>query len=209
MIGYRNFAKALAAIFFLIFAFSIQIRAQDDPPDPDFYGLPAGTTITVRMDNEINTKSASVDDTFTVTVADPVEIDGLVVLPAGTVIEGRITEAKAASFGRKDGVLEVRFETLYIDSGRSRAIDGIPERDQPHSDRNASDLFTAIGSAAAGGVLGAAAAGGKGAVIGAGLGTGGGLGAVLLRKGSELRIRENEEFRVRLLKPVSLPARGY
>ncbi|HUF05208.1 MAG TPA: hypothetical protein VMM38_13665 [Aridibacter sp.] len=209
MIDYRIKAAALAANFLLIFAINIQIQAQDEPPDPDFYGLPAGTKIKVRMDNEINSGSSSVNDTFTVTVSEPIEIDGMVVLAIGTVIEGRVTEVKSASAGRNDGMLEVVFETLFIDAERKRDIEGVIERVAANETSDTGDILIALGSTAAGGILGSAVAGGKGALIGAGIGAGGGLGAVLLKKGSEMRIKENEEFRVRLTKAVSLPARGY
>lgn len=209
MIDNRTRAKALAASSLLIFALSIHPRAQEEPPDPDFHGLPAGSEIKVRMDNEISSKSSSVNDTFTVTVSEPVEIDGIVVLPIGTVIEGRVTKVRPASAGRTDGVLEVVFETLFIDAERKRDIEGLIERDAAEEESDAGDILIALGSTAAGGILGSAVGGGKGALIGAGVGAGGGLGAVLLKKGSEARIRENEEFRVRLTRRVSLPVRGY
>lgn len=209
MLDYRINALALAAKFLLIFAFSFQIQAQDEPPDPRFYGLPAGTKIKVRMDNEINSRSSSVNDTFTVTVSEPIEIDGIVVLAIGTVIEGRVTEVKSASAARSDGTLEVVFETLFIDAERKRDINGVIERDAADESSGTGDILIALGSTAAGGILGSAVGGGRGALIGAGIGAGGGLGAVLLKKGSEMRIRENEEFRIRLTKAVSLPVRGY
>ncbi|QQS42556.1 MAG: hypothetical protein IPM63_06380 [Acidobacteriota bacterium] len=209
MIDYRIKAKALAASSLLIFALSIQIRAQDEPADQNFHGLPAGSEIKVTMDNEINSKSSSVDDTFTVTISEPIEIDGIVVLPIGAVIEGRVTKVRPASAGRTDGILEVVFETLFIDAERKRDIEGLIERDAADEQSNTGDILIALGSTAAGGILGSAVGGGKGALIGAGIGAGGGLGAVLLKKGAEARIRENEEFRVRLTKPVSLPVRGY
>lgn len=209
MIDYRVKAAVLSASFFLIFAFNFQIQAQDEPPDPKFYGLPAGTKIKVRMDNEINSESSSVNDTFTVTVSEPIEIDGMVVLAIGTVIEGRVTEVKSASAARTDGTLEVVFETLFIDAERKRDIEGVIERDAADGSSEKGDILIALGSTAAGGILGSAIGGGRGALIGAGIGAGGGLGAVLLKKGSEARIKENEEFRIRLTKRVSLPIRGY
>ncbi|REJ79066.1 MAG: hypothetical protein DWQ47_06390 [Acidobacteria bacterium] len=204
----RFSTKVLTASLSLIFAISSQVLAQDPEADPEFFGLPAGTEIVVSMDNEINSMSASVDDTFTVTVSEPVEVDGEIMLPVGTIIEGRVLNAAKAAYGRKDGVLEVEFQTLYLERGRKRAIKGTLEREAPEDDDHF-DVIAMLGGGAAGGVAGSAAAKGKGALIGTAIGVTTGLGAVLLRKGKDIRILEKENFRVRLTHSVSLPARGY
>lgn len=209
MFHYRSpLAKHLLTSL-LIFSIYSQVLAQVRTDSEAFYGLPAGTRITVRMDNEINSVSSSVDDTFTATVSEPVKVDGDVVLPTGIVLEGRVTKAKKAAIGRKDGVLEVRFETLYLDRDRKRAIEGVLEPLGNSGHSSSFDLLAVLGGAAGGGLIGTAAGSGKGTLIGAGLGIGVGLGAVLFKKGADVHIAANEEFRVRLTKPVPLPAKGF
>ena len=103
----------------LFVIFNAAVNAQNN------YELPSGTKFRVRMDNEINSKVSSKDDTFTATVFEPVRISETVVLPVGTVIEGRITKVRRASAGNKNGEMEVRFETMRFTEGenaRSKAF---------------------------------------------------------------------------------------
>lgn len=205
----RDATAVFAAQVLLIFAFSGQHYSQDPAPNRRFYGIPAGTEITVKMDNEINSRSSRVDDTFTVTVSEPVEVDGAVVLPTGSVIEGRVTSVRKAAAGRKDGSLGIIFETLILGNDKSRPIEGVIEREDEEPETHAADILTVIGGTAAGTVLGTTLGSKSGTLLGSAVGGGAGIGMVLLKKGSEFRIRADEEFRVRLTRSVELPAIGY
>ena len=96
-----NFIARVSKIFavsFLLFVNFIAVFSQSD----SIYRLPAGTKIRLSMDAEINSKVSSVDDTFTATVSKPLTVRNAVVLPAGTVIEGRIIKVSNAGFGGKN-----------------------------------------------------------------------------------------------------------
>ena len=88
--NFWRLATKIFAFFSLIFVSFISVNAQTD----SIYQLPAGTKIRVRMDNEINSKVSGVNDTFTATIAEPVKVREAVVLPIGTIIEGRIKKVK-------------------------------------------------------------------------------------------------------------------
>src|SRR4051794_29291805 len=92
------------AVPFLIFASSAAAFGQSD----SIYRLPAGTRIQLSMDSEIGSRVSSVDDTFTTTVAAPIKVRNAVVLPAGTVIEGRVTKVSSARAGGRNGRMEIR-----------------------------------------------------------------------------------------------------
>ncbi len=204
-----NKTAVFATFSILIFAGISQSSAQDTEDGPDFYGIPAGTVIRVKMDNEINSESSNPGDTFTVTVADPVEIDGLVVLPIGTMIEGRVHTVKRAALGRRDGKLAVIFQTLFLDAGLKRDIEGDIELAAPKRNGSPTSILTVIGGGVAGAVVGAITQANNGALFGAGIGGGAALGALLLKKGSMQRIPAGSEFGIRLRKPVRLPAKGF
>lgn len=163
----------------------------------------------VRMDNEINSKVSSVNDTFTATVLKPVMVRGAAILPAGAIIEGRIVEVKSASAGNKNGSFKVKFETLRLPTGAKRTIDA----DLANVDfKKSSSFFSTIAivsSTAVGAILGTVAGSGRGALIGAGLGAGAGTSAAFLKKGKEARIKADEEFGIRLNKEVTLPVEDY
>lgn len=193
------------AFVILIFANSSLVNAQTD----SVYRLPAGTRIQLRMDIEINSKVSSVNDTFTTTIVKPVFIRETLVLPQGVVVEGRITKVSPASVGGRSGIMEIRFETLRFGGGLKREIDAFPiNQPKPESSRSFG-LLSVIGGTAAGALIGAASKSGTGILIGAGLGAGAGAGAAFLRKGRDVRIKEDEKLVIELKKDVTLPVLDY
>ena len=101
----------------LIFGASLPASAQS------IYRLPAGTHLRVKVDVELSSKVASVNDTFLATVAEPVKVNDTVILPEGSVVEGRVTGVTpAGGFGR-GGSLKIVFVNLKVFGG-TRHIDG-------------------------------------------------------------------------------------
>ena len=191
------------ALFFLIFVSFISIRAQTD----SIYQLQAGTIFRLEMDNEINSRVASVNDTFTATIAAPLIKREMVVLPVGTIIEGRVTKVRRASFGGKGGILEVSFQTIRFKDGAKREIEGVNELKAESS--QTTNALTILGGTAIGAIVGAVAKSGSGALIGAGIGAGAGTGVSLFRKGKDLSIKSDEQFEIKLTKAVNLPVQDY
>ncbi len=173
------------------------------------YELKPGTKIRLQMDNEINSKSSSVDDTFTAVVSEPVRTKGDVVLPAGAVVEGRITRAEKASVGGKNGKLEVVFEKLTFEDGTERSIEAVLVNPIRLKSSRSKNILAIIGGTAIGAVIGVVTKVENGALIGAGIGGGAGTGVALARKGKEVRIKENQKFEIELKKKVTLPVEGF
>lgn len=76
--------------------------------------LRAGTPIQMRMMEEVTTKkkAARVGQRFMMEVAAPVEVSGVVVIPAGTPAWGEITEVRNKGMWGKSGKLTARM--LYV-----------------------------------------------------------------------------------------------
>lgn len=197
--------KGSLILFALIFGNSIAIRSQDDP----IYRLPAGTRIHLRMDAELSSRAASVDDTFIASVSRPVMRRNVLVLPVGTVLEGRVTKASPAGSGVQDGFLEVRFETIKLEGMSAGSIDGQLVGRRTESSSSLPGVLSVIGGTALGAVIGSLARPGSGALIGAGIGAGAGVGIALARKGKDRRLLKNEELEIELRKDVILPVRDY
>lgn len=193
------------AILLLFFANVSYASAQGG----SIYRLPAGTRIRLQMDAGISSKISSVSDTFTATVARPIVVNDVVVLPSGTVIEGRVIEVAGADIGGKNGRLKLRFESMRFADDRKRVIDGILIQElRPRSD-TAWKMITIFGGTAAGAAIGAIAGRGNGVLAGAGIGAGAGTAAAFLKKGKDVYIRTDEEFEIELKSEVTLPAREY
>ena len=196
------------ALLFLIFANFIFSNAQAET-SRSIYELPAGTKIRVRMDNEINSKISAIDDTFTATIAEPVIVRDVSVVPIGTVVEGRITKANRAASGGQNGILSVTFETMRFRTGETREISGDLVKQLKAESSQTAKFLTIIGGTALGGILGAVSQADNGALIGAGIGAGAGTGAAFLIKGRDVRIKADEVFEMELTKNVTLPIQDY
>ena len=202
--NFRRQTTKIFAFLFLFFASFLAVESQDS-----IYRLEAGTKIRVSMDNEINSEVAGVNDTFTTKIAEPVRVRETIVLPVGTVIEGRVTKVKRAASGGKGGILSVRFETLRFENGEKREIEGVLVNELKAASLQKTSILTVIGGTAIGALLGAVSKAENGALIGAGIGAGAATGAALVRKGKNVRIRTNEKFEIELKKQVILPVQDY
>jgi hypothetical protein len=199
----RQTTKVFAFIF-LFFASFLTVESQDS-----IYELAAGTQIHLSMDNEINSETASVNDTFTTEIVEPVKVRDSIVLPVGTIIEGRVTNVERAASGGKGGSLSVKFERIRFENGEKRDIEGVLVNELHAESSQKANILAVIGGAGLGALLGAVTKTENGALIGAGIGAGAGTGIALARKGKNVRIKRDEKFDIKLTKRVTLPVRDY
>lgn len=196
------------AIFSLLFVISNSTPAQTEN-DSSIYQLPSGTIFRVQMDNGINSKVSSVNDTFTATVIEPVSVRGTVVIPIGTVIEGKVIKVKRAGIGNKNGSLTVSFDTLTFANGDKREIEGVLVEELEAETDSVPTALAIIGGTAVGGLIGAVSKVEHGVLIGAGIGAGAGSGIAFLKKGKDVEIESKEKFEIKLLKEVILPIKDF
>ncbi|MBC7900638.1 MAG: hypothetical protein H7070_11375 [Saprospiraceae bacterium] len=193
------------AVLLLFFANFSLTSGQDD----SIYLIKSGTRIHLRMDSEISSKVASAGDTFTATAVDPLLVRNSIMLPSGTVFEGRVISVSGASTGGKGGQIELLFETIRLDNGQERKIDGVLVNDLKAESSKTVNMVSILGGTAIGLVFGTITGGDNGSLIGAAVGAGAGTGVALLRKGKNVRIKTGEEFDIELRKDVVLPVRDY
>ncbi len=187
-------------------------------PAIPYYTVPADTVIRVRMNSTISSKTAHVGDTFRTTVTEPVySSNGVIVIPVGSTISGRVDSVMAADKKGKAGSIDAHFVSVRLPNGRSRAING-SLTDQTEGKTNSDNEGTAtakgmshrkvifIGGGAAGGaLLGGAFGGGKGALIGGILGGAGGFLGERLTKGPDAEVKSGTQFGVWLNQGISMP----
>jgi hypothetical protein len=195
------------------------VVAQKKKPRIKYYQVRANETFHVRLGQTLNSGKARVGDTFTTTVIDPVySTNGIELVPAGTIISGRVTAVEKARKDGNPGTLSVVFYNLKLPNNRAAAMSGSltdlnSENTSSDNEGTASAKKSShrnvkfIGGGAGGGALiGAIAGGGKGAAIGAGIGAGVGFIAKKLKKGDEAKVEQGTEFGVILNRAISLPA---
>lgn len=202
--NYRLLTTKVFASAFLLFSFAFAAAAQNS-----VFELPVGSKILVRMENEISSKVSSPGDTFTTVVHENVAVRDTVVLPKGTIIEGRVIAVSPASAGGRGGSIEVLLESIRFAGGERRVIDAIPSNPLRGTSAKKTGLLVALGATIAGAVIGGVSKSGVGAAIGAGAGAGIGAGAAVALKGKDIAIKNDEVFSIRLRKSVTLPAFDY
>ena len=172
------------------------------PPPPPPYVVPANTTIEVRIDEALSTRSSHVGQHFHASLAQPLVIDGNEVISQGAPVDGVVVESKPS--GRLKGRAVLGFR-----------IDGVEYRGQmvpvktnldskvsaAHKKHN---LLFLGGGAGAGAGIGALAGGGVGAGIGAGAGAGAGLVGALVTGKREVNIPAEMVFTFRLKSGLEL-----
>jgi len=205
LMDFKTAAVRGLAVSFLFFANSILVAAQPD----SIYQIPEGTRIRLKIDLELSSKVAGVGDTFTTAIAKPVMIRDTIVLPVGTVIEGRVRSVSAAASGGANGRLDVVFESLRMFKSTPRKIEGELVKKLEYRSSSLTNALTIVGGTVTGALFGAFTKSSSGALLGAGIGAGAGTGVALLRKGKDVRIRQDEEFEIVLKKDVVLPVLDY
>ncbi|MBE7516946.1 MAG: hypothetical protein HS105_10110 [Chloracidobacterium sp.] len=157
------------------------------------------------MASEINSGSASVDDTFIARTAEPVVVRDVVVLPKGVAFEGRVDRVARPARGSRSGELEIVIQRLLVDDGIRRSVSARTVtviRAESDRTRNVAGI---IGSAAFGALIGNAIKPGIGAIVGASVAAGVGGGTLAIRKGRDLRLREGRQFVIELTEELLLP----
>ena len=175
------------------------LRHPPEPAAPSDITVTAGTRIPLQLRNPVDTKHSHEGDRVYLETAFPVTVDGRVVIPRGSFVNGTVTISKAARAVKGKGELFIRFDSLTLPNGvtrdfRSRiasadTVDGKLDRKEGtitgQRDKGKDAKTTAEGAgigASVGGIAGAAA--GRpltGVGIGAAAGAAAGLASVLIK----------------------------
>lgn len=164
--------------------------------------LPEGTVLTVRIGQSVGSKTSSPGESFTATLAQPVERDGLVLIPAGAEATG--TVADAAPLGRFKGGARLRLVLNSITANGKRydiKTSGIARTQKGKGKRTGAMIG---GGAGVGALIGGLAGGGKGAAIGALAGAGAGTAGAAYTGNKDIVIPAESALSFKLLEPLTV-----
>jgi hypothetical protein len=135
---------------------------------PETSTVPAGTPITVRLQQSLSSASAVPGERFEAVLDQPIEVDDRIVLPAGTPVAGHVIVVRHSGRLHHPGELGLTLDNIAVGQQQiSLVTSSVVARGGSHKKRN----WGWIGGGTGGGALiGALAAGGKGALIGSGIG---------------------------------------
>lgn len=76
--------------------------------------VPAGTLVTIRLDDGLSTESSRVGDVLHATVVAPVQVEGETVVPEGATVEGHVAMVESSSPLTGRGHLQFKYERLRV-----------------------------------------------------------------------------------------------
>ncbi len=180
------------------------------PPAPvaRTYELPAGTEVSVRTNEMIDSGTAAEGQGFDAQVTrDTRNADGQVVIPRGS--RAQVVIKSASKGGRFRGASDLVLDLQSVDiNGRRYTIEAADISQQGKSGVGANKRTAkyAGGGAALGAIIGAIAGGGKGAAIGAGAGAGAGAITQVLTKGGAIKVPAESVLTFSLDRPLRITA---
>jgi hypothetical protein len=166
--------------------------------------IPAGTRISVRTIDSIDSTRNRVGYRFEASLEEPLTIAGNVVVPKYADVYGRLEESKET--GTFTGRSELRLELtgIVVHGQTVPLVTG--EYEVSGKSKGESTAKRTVGGAAIGSIIGAIAGGGKGAAIGAGTGAGVGAGSEIITKGDQVKIPSETLLDFTLQQSVTIPA---
>ena len=175
------------------------------PPSPEFEDLvvPAEAVVGLRVEGDVSSETARVEDRVEAVVTRDVRAGGRVAIPAGSRAEGSVVLVERGGKFKERARIGVRFHTLVLADGARMAMQSEPVYREGASASNES--AAKIGGAAVGGaILGAIVGGGRGAAVGGSIGALGGTAAVMAGGRNAAVLAAGSSVTVRLAAPVTV-----
>jgi hypothetical protein len=172
--------------------------------------LGVGTKMDMAANDTLSSRTAKVGDTFTAHVVEDVkDASGKVVIPAGSVVHGTITDVKPAPNPSTPGTLTVAVTNVTV-RGTSYAIEAaVDSLETIHKGRGVTsgDAAKVGAGAAAGAILGRVLGGNKkGTIIGGIVGGAAGAAVAHETKDSDIVLPAGAHIIIRLTKELAVAA---
>jgi hypothetical protein len=180
-------------------------EAPPAPAQPRYATLSAGTVIPVRLQDSLDTAVNKTGDTFRAVVDEDLLSGNRVVVPRGSVVEGKLTSVERSGRVKGRAAMSMQLVSMQVD-GRTYPLQ--TEILSFEAEATKSEDATKVGVASGiGAAIGAIAGGGKGAAIGAAVGAGAGGATVAATRGKELQYSPEQQFQFALNEAVQIRIR--
>lgn len=176
------------------------------------------------LQTSLSSKLSEVGDHITAVLDEPVYVDGQLVIARGTEFHGRVTAVSRAGRAQKSAQMSIVFDRVAMSWGEEpvsvvlTAIDDWARDEKLKADSEGKVKGGRDGGKTVDNVLDGGQIGGLGATavilaspssttaaVGAGAIGGGLLAGLLLTKGKEVRVQPGAVFRIKFVKPLTLP----
>ena len=168
--------------------------------------VPAGTQVSIRLGQAIDSGTAKQGATFEGTLATPLVAEGMEVAAVGSAVTGSVTNAVSSGRLNRPAELSLVLTSLTVKGGETVDIttDAWSMKGESHKKRNIEMIG---GGAGAGAVIGALTGGKKGAAIGGAVGAGAGTGVAAATGKKEIVLATETKLDFKLSAPVTVTMR--
>jgi hypothetical protein len=164
--------------------------------------VPEGSVITVRLGNAVGSKISRSGEEFTATVAEPVEVEKTVVIPAGATATGVVVNAVPRGRFKGAASLRVALKSVTVKGATYPVETSTVARSMKGKGKRSATLIG--GGAGLGAIIGGIAGGGKGAAIGALAGGGAGTAGTAFTDNKDIVLPAESALSFRLAQPVQI-----
>src|SRR6266404_4929077 len=185
------------------FGSAAPVNAEPGPDAP--LTIPAGSWITIRVNEPLSSDRNQPGDTFTATLAQPLVASGRVLARRGQTVAGVVVEAHKAGSVKGTSSLGLELTEISLVDGRQLPVKTrvIDRRGETSVGRDAEAIGT---TTAVGAAVGAVADGGFGAGMGAIAGAAASTIGVLVTRGRATEVYPETPLTFRLETPIAIPA---
>lgn len=161
--------------------------------------VPSGTELDIRLSQRLSSDTAKVEDRFEGTTLVDLRQNGRVVIPAGSVVRGVVTDVKDAGRVERKGSLTLTLDQIRV-NGRAYPMRGsVTQAIEAGGYKEDAEKIGA--GAAVGAIIGGILGGVKGAITGILIGGG---GVVAATEGQDVELPEGTVLRMRLDSPLTV-----
>lgn len=182
-------------------------KAKSAEPQEVRVTVPAGTELSVRLNDTIDTGKTQAGAAFEGSMAAALVAEGKEVAPVGSKVVGKVTQVVSSGRLSTPAELELVLTSLTPTGGAPVEISTAAwaEKAKSHKTRN---LEMGGGGGGAGALIGALAGGKKGALIGGLAGAAGGTGVAAYTGKKEITLAPETKLTFKLSAPVTFTLKG-
>ncbi len=171
-------------------------------PGPMGIVVPAGTAMTIRLIDPVNSERDSLGQTYRASIDQPIAINGQTVIPRGADATVALVQSKQSGKIQGRTVLTLQLRSVTV-NGQSHDVVS-SDVVQASASRGARSAKVIGGTTALGAIIGGIAGGGAGAAIGAGSGAAVGTAAQVITSGQKVKVPVETRLTFNLQNPLNL-----
>lgn len=171
-------------------------------PQPAPVVVPDGTVLHIRINQRISVKTSHEGDPFDGTIVNPVAVNGVEVIPAGSIARGRVVASHKRGHFKGRSVLELTLTGLDVNGRHYRLDTGTVVRTKSGKGKRTAAFIG--GGTGVGMLIGGVASGGVGLLIGGLSGAGAGTLGAAFTGNKDIDIPAETVMTFKLDQPIQL-----